>query len=132
MRFRTVLCDMIAQQLSPESTNIVARFQLGEFSSKVVQAYIPSLPSAGREAAPDLAKYCIVVGLLFRAWILYTKGQEGRAGLVAVVDEAVHRREERIKGLKGPARAKVEGVVNREGQMMKVLAAKLAKDTGVA
>ena len=92
---------------------------------QTVMIYIRSLPPNGREAATDLAKYCIIVGLLFRLWITYTKGKEGCAELVDVVEEALQRRETRIASLKQADREEVGGLARREGRMLKLLALKL-------
>lgn len=122
----------MAQQLSPESVKSIAKHKEMEFSMKLLLAYIPSLPPTGREGAPDLAKYCIVTGILFRTWLLYTKAQEGCPGLRVAIEKAIERRKERLESLKQSARAEVEGIVRLEGRILETLALKLERDTGIA
>lgn len=121
----------MAQQLSAESVKAINKFHLEDFSLKVFRAYIPSLPPTGREAATDLAKYCVVTGFLFRGWVVYNKAKERYSGLSAIVQEAIRRREERLESLKDGARADVEGVVQRESRIMLALAKKVQNTTGV-
>jgi hypothetical protein len=94
-----------------------------------MRAYIPSVPPAGRDASVDLVKYCRIVGLLFRGWVINTNGQEGWPGLRDIVDKAIQKRRERVAGIKGAK--EMEGIVNVEGRMLMVLALKLERDTGV-
>lgn len=125
--FRIALCEMMAQQLSPESAKTISKFE-EDFSSRVLKCYILCLPPAGREAAPDLAKYCVVTGFLFRAWMVYTKGEEGYSGLTEVVDEAIRKRLGRLDMLRGSAKEDVTRIVNSEGFMMKTMAIRVQKD----
>ena len=129
--FRIALCEMMAQQLSPESAKTISKLGQEDFSSRVLRGYILSLPPAGREAAPDLAKYCIVTGFLFRGWIVYTKGEEEYSGLLGIVDEATSKRQGRLEMLRGSAKADVERIVNSEGLMMKTMAMRVHKGTGI-
>jgi predicted type IV restriction endonuclease len=92
---------------------------------KTILEYIRSLPPNGREGAVDLAKYCIIVGLIFRSWISYTDGKEGCKELVDVVDEALQKRDTRIASLKQVDREKIGSIVRCEGRMLKLLALKL-------
>jgi len=94
-------------------------------SLQSLMGYIRSLPPSGREAAPDLAKYSIIVGILFRSWIKHTEGKEGGPELVVCVEEAIKRRESRIAALKQGDREIFGNLVRREGRMMKLLAKKL-------
>ena len=129
--FRTALCEIIAQQLSPESARAISELEQEDFSSRVLKGYILSLPPTGREAAPDLAKYCVVTGFLFRGWIVYTKGEEGYSGLLRIVDEANMKRLGRLEMLRGSAKEEVERIVKSEGFMMKTMAMRVQKDTGI-
>lgn len=121
----------MAQQLSPESAETISKLEQEDFSARVLKGYILSLPPGGREAAPNLAKYCIVAGFLFRRWIVYTKGKEGYSGLVGIVDEANRKRMGRLKMLRGSAKEDVERIVNSEGFMMKTMAMRVQKNTGI-
>src|SRR5438552_14732910 len=104
--FREVLCEMMAQHLSLEYSKTVGKLGPLDFTSRLMQGYLPSLPPMGREAAPGLAKYCIVTSFLFRAW---AKEREMYPGLLGIVNDAIRKREERVETLKGPSRAEVEG-----------------------
>jgi len=129
--FRTAICEMMAHYLSPESAETVSRLEPEDFASRILRGYVLSLPVGGRDAAPDLAKYCIVTGFLFRGWITYTKGKEGYPGLVGIVNEANRKRQERLEMLRGPARVEVERIVKSEGFRMKEMAMKVQRNTGV-
>jgi hypothetical protein len=126
--FRIALCEVMAQQLSPESAKAVSKLEQEDFSSRVLKCYILCLPPAGREAAPDLAKYCVVTGFLFRGWIGYTKGEEGYSGLIEIVEEAHRKRLGRLDMLRGSAKEDVARIVNSEGFMMKAMAIRVQKD----
>ena len=117
----------MAQQLSPEAGSIISQRKLGDFPSRLFQAYIPSLPPSGRNASVDLIKYCSIVGLLFRAWALYTKGRVAIPRLREIIDTALQKRRERIAGMRGAD--EIRWVVDLEGQMMMVLALNVERDT---
>jgi hypothetical protein len=120
----------MAQELCPEAGRAITRLRLElDFPSRIMEAYIPSLPPAGREGPVNLIKYCRIVGLLFRAWVVYTKGQDGWPGLRGIIDDSLRKRNERIAGMSGGEN--VERIVDLEGRMMMVLAMKLERDTGV-
>ena len=129
--FRIALCEMMAQQLSPESVKAINSFNLEEFPAKVLRAYIPSLPSGRRDGANDLVKYCIVVGFLFRGWVFSTKAKERYPGLTGIVNEAIRKRKNRLESLKDGERQDIENVISLEAMMMKTLAIKVEKETGV-
>lgn len=120
----------MAQHLSPETGKIITRLELEtDFPSRIIKAYIPSLPPAGRDALTDLPKYCRIVGLMFRAWAVYTKGREGRPGLRVTIDEALQKRRERIAGMRRVG--DIERLIDLEGRMMLILATKLERNTQV-
>src|ERR1700724_3025374 len=105
---------MFAQQISPESAKSMAQLKKDGLSLLSLMGYIRSLPPSGKEAAPDLAKYSIIVGILLRSSIKYTAWKEGGPDLVACVEEAINRRETRIAALKHGDREEIGNVVRRE------------------
>jgi hypothetical protein len=97
-----------------------------DLSQRIIQVYISSLPSqTGKTAAMDLEKYCVVLGLLIRSWMIYTKAGEPFVGPVDAVEDVVKIRQERVDRLKAPLRLSVAKVINREGQILRQLAIKL-------
>jgi hypothetical protein len=118
---------MFAQQISPESARSIVQLQSNSFSLQSLMVYIRSLPQGGREAASDLAKYSIIVGILLRSWVSHTRGKEGGRELVSCVEEAMKRREPRIAALKQGDREEIGDLVRREGRMMKLMAMKLQR-----
>jgi hypothetical protein len=121
----------MAQQLSPESAKLIVQHKALDFSSKLLLAYIPSLPLTGRDAASHLAKYCIITGILFRGWLVYTNAEEGCPGLRVTIEKAIEKRKERLENLKPSAREEVESAVRLEGRILETLVLKLERDTGV-
>jgi hypothetical protein len=95
-------------------------------SKRIVQVYISSLPSSSEKyAAMELEKYCVVLGLLMRSWMVCTKAKERFVGLVDAVEDVIQMRQKRLETLKGPVRMSVAKVLNREGQILQQLAIKL-------
>jgi len=126
----------MALQLSPEARNIIPEasksskkirdcFSLEE---KLVRAYIPSLPLKGRDAHIDLAIYCIVCGFLLRKLVL-SHEYVNNPGMSKIVERACRRREERLEELTESNRGQVEGIVKREGMIMRILARKMDNRT---
>src|SRR5271170_1710385 len=131
--FQIALCEVMAYHLlSTESSKRVVKFHADGFATELIKGYMLSLPSGGREAATNLAKYCIITGFLFRGWVRHTKGEEGYPRLVEIGSEITRKREESLETLKPAERAKIEDVVRREGRYIQIIALKLQRDTGVA
>ena len=118
------MCEIIAQQLSPEAVKTLSK-KGTSFPEKVIKVYVPALPSSGREGPTDLAKYCIVCGLLLRGVLLYVDANTKFEGIIGIAEKAIRRRDERLQGFKPNARAEVEKLVNREAGILRLLARKM-------
>jgi hypothetical protein len=68
-----------------------------------------------------------VVGFLFRGWVLEQNGKQGHPGLAEIVNDAIQRREDRLKGLQ--CRGDIIGVVRGEGRILRTLAMKMERYT---
>ena len=62
--------------------------------------------------------------MLLRVVLLYKEDQR-YSGVTGVVERAIRRREQRLEGWKSSVRSEVEGLINREGMMMRVLARRM-------
>ena len=139
MSFRTALCIFLAERLSPDAVRRIEnlnyrRDSLGppDLSLKIARGYLPALPPKGKDAASNLAKYCVVTGLILRGWMVSTKGMgKGKKEMRGAVDQAILVREERFQELKGGCKTEVETVLRREEMMLKAFVRKLEKDSGV-
>ena len=120
----------MALRLSSEAAKLIRRLESDKYStssSRLFRGYLCSLPLTGREGAGDLAKYCIITGYLFRAWVLRTNKEERYDGLIDAVDDAIQKRDDRLQSLKPSARQEVEDVVRRENCILKLLVLKLER-----
>ena len=115
---------------SLKTSNALRKAGKDSLSDLLFQAYLPRVPSTKRDGARDLAQYCIAVGTLFRLWFNQTKGEETYLGSTEIVEEAIRKREEKLQSLKAHERKHIEGIIKREGYMMKTLSSKIAKQTG--
>jgi hypothetical protein len=118
---------MVQGLLTSESMKMIEGLEdPTDLSQRIIQVYIASLPSPnGKTAAMELEKYCVVLGLLMRSWMVYTKAEERFVGLVDAVEDVMEMRQERVDRLKGPVRLSVAKVVNREGLILRQIAIKL-------
>jgi hypothetical protein len=107
--------------LVPETEKTMDKLARSDLRTRLIHAYIPSLPPKSDEAGVSLVRYCVIVGILLRACVVHTKGQQYWSGLGKVVDEALQRREERLKEI-GDA-DEIEEVI-REAKMMRIFADK--------
>ena len=124
-----ILCEYMSNQLAPEvgDLNMVGVYDMEIFTENVFKRHLPSLPPGGKEHASDLMKYCIISGLLFRGWILYTKGRTKYPAMAEIIENAVRRREQRISDLKSDAQNEVKDVVNREARFLKAFLLKIMR-----
>lgn len=122
-----LLCEYMARQLAPELGKLVIEglYNIEVFTENVFQRYLPSLPPTGRDGASDLMKYCIISGLLFRGWVLYTNGKRKYPEMEQIIDTAIRRREQRLSELKDNAKDEVKKVVGREGRFLKAFSRKV-------
>lgn len=122
----------MANQLASElgKLQIVRLYDIDAFAENIFQHYLPCLPPTGKEAAPDLMKYCIITGLLFRGWVLYTDGKTKYPEMTQIIDNAIRRREQRLTELKGDAKEEVKKVVGREGMFLKAFSMKVIRTQG--
>jgi len=122
----------MANQLAPElgKLDIEGLYNIEKFTKNVFQHHLPCLPPTGKEGASDLMKYCIITGLLFRGWVLFTNGQRKYPEMAQIIDNAIRRREQRVTELKGNAKEEVEKVVGREGRFLKAFSMKTMRAQG--
>jgi len=109
---------------------VVEIYEIEAFTENVFQHYLPCLPPTGKEGASDLMKYCVITGLLFRGWVLYTNGKIKYPEMAQIIDNAIQRRELRLIELKGDAKEEVEKVVQREGRFLKAFSVKTVRTQG--
>jgi hypothetical protein len=117
------LCELIALRACVEAVKARVN-EKTDLVKKVIEGYLPCVPSTGRDAADNLGRYCIVCGFLLRAVLQYNKDQQ-YPGITKIVDRAIRRRQERLESLKADPRAKVEGFVKRENMILRVLARRM-------
>lgn len=123
-----LLCEYMTCQLAPElgKVDIMGIYEIKLFADNLFQHYLPCLPPpTGKEAASNLMKYCIISGLLFRGWVLYTKGKSKYPDMDTIVDAAIRRREQRVTELKHDTKDEVKQVVSREGRFLKAFSRKV-------
>jgi len=128
--FRLALCEMLAQDLSPEAFRTVSK-STGDLVITLPRAYLPSLP----KNADDLGMYCVVVGFLLRTWLLFNLGENGEMqgcpGLAAAVDKANLRRRQKLISIKGVKVMEVRSIIDAEERIMNVIVKRMEAETGV-
>jgi hypothetical protein len=127
------LSESIADQLCPEAlkaANSLRKSKSNTIREMLFQVYLPRIPQSKRDAARDLAQYCVAVGNLFRLWWRFGGSAEGYLGSTEIVEEAILKREEKLESLKLGERMLVEDIIKREEYMIKAMSLKIAKTTG--
>jgi hypothetical protein len=107
---------MICLLLSQKNEKSMDKLAPSGLWTRLILTYIPSLPPKNEDAA----KYCAIVGLLFREYLRHINGPQLQSGLVQVVEKALEGWEEGLKEAGHPA--EIERFILLEVRMMKLSA----------